>query len=94
MQWLKENNITKDAFYYWLHKVRAYWAEQQGLVPAEKAESKDQKLVEVPVVKPVVSQNDVSPAAIIRIGSMSIEINASATSEFMEGIGRMIHNAL
>lgn len=94
MQWLEENNITKDTFYYWLKKVRKYWAEQQGLVPASKDEPNNNKLVEVPVAKATAKRMEDQPAAIIRIGSMSIEISSVATPEFMEGLGRMIRNAL
>ena len=30
-QWLKDNGISKDAFYYWQRKVRRYYAEQNGM---------------------------------------------------------------
>ena len=92
-QWLSENGIGKDAFYYWQRKVRKYYAEQNGLVPTATDSAKS-NLVEVPVARSSVNRMEVSPAAVIRIGSMSVEISPDATAEFMESLGRMIHNAL
>ena len=91
-QWLQENGITKDAFYYRQRKVRRYYAEQNGLIPATAGTEKC-SLVEVPLAQPV-SCMGVTPAAVIRIGSMSVEISPNASAEFMESLGRMIHHAL
>lgn len=90
--WLEENGISKDAFYYWQRKVRKYYAEQNGLVPAV-ANTDRANLVEVPLARPSAGVT-VAPAAVIRIGSMAVEISSNATAEFMEGLGRMIRNAL
>ena len=90
-QWLKENGISKDAFYYWQRKVRRYYAEQNGLVPA--VANTDLSLVEVPIARQTAGVA-VSPAAVIRIGSMTVEISPDASGEFMESLGRMIRNAL
>ena len=92
--WLEENRISKDAFYYWQRKVRKYYAEQNGLVPAVSANRDSAKLIEVPIARSASSSITVAPAAVIRIGSMAVEISPSATAEFMEGLGRMIRNAL
>ena len=91
-QWLKENGISRDAFYYWLRKVRRYYAEQNGLVPSAANTGKG-SLVEVPLARPT-SGMGVTPAAVIRIGSMSVEISPNVSGEFMENLGRMIHHAL
>ena len=91
-QWLQENGISKDAFYYWQRKVRRYYAEQSGLVPAAAGTEKV-SLVEVPLARPATGMG-VTAAAVIRIGSMSVEISANASAEFMENLGRMIHNAI
>ena len=94
-EWLKQNNITRDCYYYWLNKVRKYYAEQNGLIPVEdKGTSVATHLVEVPVKMRSADQNNVVPAAVIHINQMCVEINATATGEFMENLGRMIHNAL
>ena len=79
-QWLAENGITKDAFYYCQKKVRKQYAEQNGLV-------------EVPVCR-ASGCSSTAAAAVIRIGGMSVEISSSASAEFMENLGRMIRNAL
>ena len=91
-EWLKEKGISKDAYYYWQRKVRRYYAEQNGLMPAVASTDKV-SLVEVPVARTTPGMPE-SPAAIIRIGSMAIEISPNATAEFMESLGRMIRNAL
>ena len=91
-QWLSENGISKDAFYYWQKKVRKHYAGQNGLVPAA-GDGNHAGLVEVPVYRGAVGCQ-VIPAAIIRVGSMSVEINPSAPAEFMENLGRVIRNAL
>ena len=91
--WLEENRISKDAFYYWQRKVRKYYAELKGLVPAS-ANTDSAKLVEVPIARSATGSITMAPAAVIRIGSMAVEISPSATAEFMEGLGRMIRNAL
>ena len=91
-EWLQENGISKETFYYWQRKVRRYYAEQNGLVQVATSIDKV-SLVEVPMAqaRPGVS---VAPAAIIRIGSMAVEISPNASGEFMESLGRMIRNAL
>ena len=91
-QWLKENGISEDAFYYWQRKVRRYYAEQNGLMPAV-ANTDKVSLVEVPMARPVTGMA-VTPAAVIRIGGMTVEISPDASGEFMERLGRMIRNAL
>ena len=91
-QWLAENGITEDAFYYWQRKVRKQYAEQNGLAPAS-GNSNQTGLVEVPVYRSS-GCCSTAAAAVIRIGSMSVEISSSASAEFMENLGRMIRNAL
>ena len=91
-QWLKDNGISKDAFYYWQRKVRRYYAEQNGLVPAVSNTDRV-SLVEVPIARQTAGVV-VSPAAVIRIGSMTVEISPDASGVFMESLGRMIRNAL
>ena len=92
-QWLAENGISKDAFYYWQRKVRKFYAEQSGLLSLS-SECKGSELIEVPVAVRTGASSTMMPAAVIRIGNMSVEISSSASAEFMENLGRMIHNAL
>ena len=91
-EWLQENGISKDTFYYWQRKVRRYYAEQNGLVPAV-ANTDKVSLVEVPMARPATGMA-VTAAAVIRIGSIAVEISPNASAEFMERLGRMIRNAL
>ena len=101
-QWLKENHITKDAFYYWNRKVRKHLAEQTGIDTTSKDKKGTSKsevssvpsLVEIPLAAPVNRSMPIHPAAVINIGSMSISIASNASAEFMENLGRMLHNAL
>lgn len=91
-EWLEQNGISKDAFYYWQRKVRKYYAERKGLLPAVQ-EASTGKLVEVPVARVAMSPLQMS-AAVIRIGNLSVEVSPNASAEFMENLGRMIRNAL
>ena len=65
-QWLSENGIGKDAFYYWQRKVRKYYAEQNGLVPTATDSAKS-NLVEVPVARDTLALGYILPA-VGRIG--------------------------
>lgn len=88
-QWLAENGITRDAFYYWQKKVRTYYAEQSGIINTGET-----ALVEVPVVSTVPAVHKQEPAAVINVGAIKIEVSPEASAVFMENLGRMIRNAL
>lgn len=92
MNWLQENGISRDAYYYWRKKVRKYYAEQAGILPACET-----GLVEIPMHKVAVqdaASQKPTTAATIHIGNMNIEISNAASAEFMENLGRMIRSAL
>lgn len=90
--YLEINGITKDQFYYWKSRL----PKLMDKVTPIAAPSKDTSLVEIPIVKQVSKTAKITDctAAIVHIGNISIEINNSASSQFMENLGRMIHNAL
>ena len=87
-KWLKENNISKDAYYYWHKKVNEYYGN--GSSP----EKENSIFIEVPVAADNIRGASPEPAAVIRIGAVTIEISPAATAEFIENIGRMISHAL
>lgn len=88
--WLEVNGISKDQFYYWKTKLR----NQNAIAPIVPAESSE--LIEVPIVKPKkdLKSTEFTTSAIIHLGKISIELNNNASAEFIENLGRMIHNAL
>ena len=94
-EFFEQSGITRDAFYYWQRKVQKWIVNQQSNSLECAMQPASQSLVEVPVTKPdTLAPSTFQATAIIRIGSVTIEISPSATPEFMESIGRMIHNAL
>ena len=74
-QWLAENGIKEKAYYYWLRKFRREAGEQMNLpvvtAPAELAFAEISIPVSAPV-KPVESSNAV---AVIRTGSIILEVS-------------------
>lgn len=95
--WLEQNGIPRYTFYYWLNKVRTQYAEQNGLIPIEKEKNhiSERNLVEVPIVQSdTIKKDDMVPAAIIHIDRIYVEISPTASAEFLDNLGRMIHNAL
>lgn len=95
--WLEQNGIPRYTFYYWLNKVRTQYAEQNGLIPIEKEKNHvtERNLVEVPIVQSdTIKKDDMVPAAIIHIDRIYVEISPTASAEFLDNLGRMIHNAL
>lgn len=95
--WLEQNGIPRYTFYYWLNKVRTQYAEQNGLIPIEKEKNHvtERNFVEVPIVQSdTIKKDDMVPAAIIHIDRIYVEISPTASAEFLDNLGRMIHNAL
>jgi hypothetical protein len=84
--WLYENNISKDQYYYWHRKLKeeAIRCNMQTFVditevsqPPAVAESKN---------LPVAHENNNEPAAVIRFQNYSIEINNTASVEIIRNL--------
>lgn len=94
VDWLKANNITRDTYYYWRKRVQKWILEKQpsNSMPVVRT-GEDAALVELPIgSKDVHTVADI--AAVMYFGSIRIEMSNNASTEFMNNLGRMIHNAL
>lgn len=79
-EWCAEHGISRDAYYYWLRKVKIAAAQ-------EKAATGDQALPKiVPLLPPeIVSEADPSDTAIIiRSNGIVLEIKESASDAIIE----------
>ena len=74
-QWLAENGIKEKAYYYWLRKFRREAGEQIKLpavtAPAELAFAE----ISIPVPAPVKSVECSNAVAVIRTGSITLEVS-------------------
>ena len=74
-QWLSDNGIKEKAYYYWLRKFRRETSEQMNLpavtAPAELAFAE----ISIPVSAPVKSVESSNAVAVIRTGSITLEVS-------------------
>ena len=83
--WLEQNNITRDTYYYWLRKCRAAAADN---LPAElksqmpvAEDSITFKKLEVQAPLP-----DLQPAVIIRLPNATLEVVNGAMQQTVEAV--------
>ena len=83
--WLEQNNITRDTYYYWLRKCRAAVADK---LPAElksqmpvAEDSFTFKKLEVQAPLP-----DLQPAVIIRLPNATLEVVNGAMQQTVEAV--------
>ena len=91
--WLKLRGITKDAYYYWLHKFQrenidsalqelpAQIQQTPSFVEISKPEA-------APLPDPVIAESETQPAAVIRISQMQIELFPNASADMIREIMR------
>ena len=91
--WLKLRGITKDAYYYWLHKFQrenidsalqelpAQIQQTPSFVEISKPEA-------APLSDPVIAEPETQPAAVIRISQMQIELFPNASADMIREIMR------
>lgn len=91
--WLKLRGITKDAYYYWLHKFQrenidsalhelpAQIQQTPSFVEISKPEA-------APLPDPVIAEPETQPAAVIRISQMQIELFPNASADMIREIMR------
>ncbi len=91
--WLKLRGITKDAYYYWLHKFQrenidsalqelpAQIQQTPSFVEISKPEA-------APLPDPVIAEPKTKPAAVIRISQMQIELFPNASADMIREIMR------
>ena len=91
--WLKLRGITKDAYYYWLHKFQrenidsalqelpAQIQQTPSFVEISKSEA-------APLPDSVIADPETRPAAVIRISQMQIELFPNASADMIREIMR------
>lgn len=91
--WLKLRGITKDAYYYWLHKFQrenidsalqelpAQIQQTPSFVELSKPEA-------APLPDSVIAEPETHPAAVIRISQMQIELFPNASADMIREIMR------
>jgi len=91
--WLELNGLTKDQYYYWVKRLKKLKQTHQVLPDIVESDS---SLVAIPIAetKNGAKPDAFIPSAVIHIGNISVEISNEASAEFLNNIGRMIHNAL
>ena len=83
-EFCKQNGINRKTFYYYQRKLR----QELGTYITE---TKETQFVEVPVAA---GRTQSCPAAVIHVGSVSIDIADGISESTLISIGRIIRNAL
>lgn len=80
--WCQQNNINKDAYYYWLRKIRE-----------AACESMETRFVRVPEQCVASSfHSDFSAELTITVGSVTINVNSSTPQHLIESTIRVVSN--
>lgn len=93
MQWLDEHNISKDQYYYWRKKLKdaCIGSMQSSFVEIPVPIANEKKSIEEK--KDTQLKRDSSVAASIRIGSISIDVQENASTDFIKKLIEAINYA-
>ena len=89
--WLSDNGISKDKYYYWQRKVRAHAYDSMHKASGSTAVS-TVTFAEIPVSVNYSRQDNSpvqpvsSPAAVIKVNGVSIELSNNASPELISSI--------
>lgn len=91
--WLKLRGITKDAYYYWLHKFQRENIDSAlQKLPAQIQQTPSFVEISKPEAAPlpdsVIAEPETQPAAVIRISQMQIELFPNASEDMIREIMR------
>ena len=91
--WLKLRGITKDAYYYWLHKFQRENIDSAlQELPAQIQQTPSFVEISKPEAAPlpdsVIAAPETRPAAVIRISQMQIELFPNASADMIREIMR------
>ena len=91
--WLKLRGITKDAYYYWLHKFQRENIDSAlQELPAQIQQTPSFVEISKPEAAPlpdsVIADPETQPAAVIRISQMQIELFPNASEDMIREIMR------
>ena len=84
--WLYENNISKDQYYYWYRKLKTEVVKSNLPAFVEVSNISQTPAVVQPENLNVACKSDLKPAAVIRFSNCSIEINNNASVEMIANL--------
>lgn len=86
MEWCEQNNVSKDAYYYWLKQIRIEAVAEANSRFNKPVISESNSFVEIqPVASSVVASASIKsrPSAIIRGNGLEIELFDDASPTFI-----------
>ncbi len=91
--WLKLRGITKDAYYYWLHKfqrenIDSALQELPTQIQQTPSFVELSKPEAAPLPDSVIAEPETQPAVVIRISQMQIELFPNASADMIREIMR------
>jgi hypothetical protein len=93
--WLVENNISKDQYYYWKRKLKDACLENLQPEFIELSISEELPAPELPVSNPhnnIPASTSTNPSATVHINGLIVDIYDSASFEFIRNItGALYH---
>jgi len=94
-EWLAQNNISKDQYYYWQRKVKDACLESMQMkqatfveLPADIPASNTQVSIRKAHIKPKAKQVDITPmpAATLKLNCVALDIYDNASPEFIKNM--------
>jgi hypothetical protein len=79
-EWCKENNISRDSYYYWLRKVKLEAVQKNEITEVSPLP----KVVPLVPPLPVTESSNSGTAIILKVNGISIEIQDSASDAIIE----------
>jgi hypothetical protein len=86
-EWCTENNISRDAYYYWLRKVKLAAAMNTAPEPPQLP-----RVVQLIPPAPVSETHSTGTAIILKINDISLEIQGCASDAIIEKTLKALRN--
>lgn len=86
MEWCEQNNVSKDAYYYWLKQIRIETVAEANSKFNKPLISESNSFVEIqPVASSIVASSSIKarPSAMIRGNGLEIELFEAASPTFI-----------
>ena len=96
LDWCKQNNVSKDAYYYWMKQIRKEAVDEANFRLNKPAISESNSFVEIqPVTSSVIASevNKLRASAIIRSNGLEIELLDDASTAFIRKLMEAIRYA-
>ncbi len=94
LEWCEQNNVSKDAYYYWLKQIRIEAVAEANSKFNKPVISESNSFVEIqPVASSIVASNKSRPSAIIRGNGLEIELLDDASPTFIRKLMEAVRYA-